>query len=225
MAADLTRGQLSLIAGSFLFDRMDEIVVERIVSDQACVVETYGKGQVIYDRTHFRRCLGLILSGRVRVEKPAARGSAMLISVLGQGDCFGASVLFSGRTMFPTLLTAESPTEVLFIPEERIHWAMRRDFSITENYIRYLSDRVWFLNETIANLTAGTVEQRVARFLLERADGEGRITVSMSGLARQLSVSRASLYRALDSLEETGAIHRQGRTIVILDRPALEATS
>ena len=98
---------------------------------------------------------------------------------------------------------------------------MRRDFSITENYIRYLAGRVWFLNETISNLTAGTVEQRLAGFLLERpASG---IPSSMAGLARQLNVGRASLYRAMDALEAEGLIRRDGKTLTVLDWEGLRA--
>ena len=42
-------------------------------------------------------------------------------------------------------------------------------------------------------------------------------------LARRLDVSRASLYRAFDTLERAGAIRRTGKRIEVLSTAELEA--
>ena len=46
---------------------------------------------------------------------------------------------------------------------------------------------------------------------------------SVTGLAGRLNVSRASLYRALDSLAAAGAIEKNGRTVRILDSAGLDS--
>ena len=222
MASNLPLQKLRLIGGTFLFERIDEIFMERIVSDRRCRLEQFDKGQTIFDETHFRRCLGIILSGTVRVDKLTPEGRPMKMASLGPGECFGAAGMFVRRSRYPSVLTAQSPAEVLFLPETLIRWAMQRDFTITENYIRYLSGRVWFLSEKIVGLSAGSAEQRVARFLLEQPE-EDRGTSSMTDLARQLNMGRASLYRSLDALSERGLIRRTGRMVEIPDREALEA--
>lgn len=223
MAESLPKQKLEMIASTFLFQNMDEIVVERIVSDARCLRERFPKGDRIFDETHFRRCLGVVLAGEIRVDKLTPDGKYMKMSLLQPGECFGAAAMFSFRDRYATILTAEKNVEVLFIPEELIRWSMRRYFTITENYIRYLSDRIWFLNEKISSLTAGSAEQRVAVFMLEHCDENGVLHTSMTALSRQLNIGRASLYRAIDGLEERKLIQRGGKTLKIIDNAGLRA--
>ena len=215
MAEGISKSKLELICGTFLFQQVDEIVVERMVEDQRCIRERFVKGATIYDETHFRHCLGIILAGEVRVDKLTPEGKRMKMSVLLPGECFGAAAMFQDRDRYATVLTAEKSAEVLFLPEELIRWAMHRSFTITENYIRYLSNRIWFLNEKISSLTAGSADQRLARFLAEHSDTDGTINTSMTDLSRQLNIGRASLYRALDSLEEKGLIQRGAKSLTV----------
>ncbi len=225
MAEALSRQKIQLVASTFLFDRVDEIMVEHVVSDSRCQRERYPKGARIFDETHFRRSLGILLSGEVRVDKQTPEGKYMKMSRLGPGECFGAAAMFSHREQYATVLTVEKTAEVLFLPEELIRWAMHRDFTITENYIRYLSDRIWFLNEKISGLTAGSAEQRLAMFLAEHSGADGRLNTSMTELSRQLNIGRASLYRAVESLEERGMLRRDGKCLTVTDCAGLRGLS
>ena len=215
MAGELPKQKLRRVASTFLFEGVDEIVVEGIVRDPRCRLQRFQKNQIIFDETHFMRCLGIILVGTVRVDKETPDGKRMKMSDLSPGECFGAASMFSSREVYATRLMAQDSTEILFIPEEVILWAMHRNFHITENYIRYLSNRIWFLNEKISGLTAGSVDQRVSVFLMDQCDASGRLISSMTELSRQLNIGRASLYRALDALEEKGLIRREGKQLFI----------
>ena len=219
MEAPLTKQEMKRVAGSFLFARVDEIVVEQMVLDDRCQKRTYEKGQIIFDETHFHRSLGILLSGEVLVEKNTG-GTRLIMSRLGPGDCFGAAAMFHSRNRYATILTARKATDVLFLSQELIAWAMRRDPEITENYISYLSDRIWFLNQKLSALTAGTTEQKLAVFLLGRSE-----FTSMTDLSQQLHVGRASLYRALDAMEGRGLIRRDGKSVELLDEDGLLAIS
>ena len=210
-----TPQQLKTILSSFLFRNVDEIFAEQLISDNRCRRESYPRGGVIYDETHFRRCLGILLSGEVLVEK--GPGKRLHMARLYPGDIFGAAALFQSRSGYPSLITAKKPTEVLFLPQEVLTWAMQRNQTITENYISYLSDRIWFLSSRISALTAGTAERQLAVFLLER----GSMDVSMTDLSQQLNIGRASLYRALETLEDLGAIARNGKSVEVLREDVL----
>jgi CRP-like cAMP-binding protein len=217
MANKFTKQQLQLVASTFLFRNVDEVVVERLISDAHCIQQSYQKGAVIYDETHFMHCMGILLSGAVQVAKRTCDGKKLIMSRLTPGECFGAAAMFQRRNRYATILTAEKPTNVLFVPEELIVWSMRRDPVITENYIAYLSDRIWFLNTKISALTAGSAEQRLAVFLLE----QGSVSSSMTDLSPQLNVGRASLYRALDVLEANGYIRKGSKSIEVMNEDGL----
>ena len=220
MALVLTSAQTDRLKRAFLFQGVDEFTAEWIVRAPQCTLERYARGNVVFDETHFTRSLGILLSGRLRVDKSALGGKTMTISQLYPGDAFGAAAMFVDQEEYVSIVTAEQESEVLFIPEGVIRWAMRRDFNITENYVRYLSNRIRFLQGTISALTAGSAEQRMAAYLLERSE-EGAITTAMTGLSQRLNIGRASLYRAVDALEAQRLISRDGKTIHILDRDGL----
>lgn len=213
----LTPQQLHIVASCFLFQGVDEILVEQLTHDPMCRKEAYDRGAVIFDETHFTQSLGVVLSGQVLVEKNTADGKRLSMSRLGQGDCFGAAAMFHSRRRYASVLTAKKPTEVFFLHQNVITWAMRRNAAITENYIAYLSDRIWFLSSRITALTAGSARKKLSVYLLE----QGRLDSSMTELCQQLNLGRASLYRAVEELEEAGAIVRDGRSLRIRDEALL----
>lgn len=217
MAEGISKQKLQLVANTFLFQNVDEFTVERMIQDERCEKLRYEKGTVIFDEEHFIRSLGIILSGEVRVEKNTSDGKRLKMSHMGPGCYFGAAAMFHERGKFLNVITAEKPTEVLYLSEELITWAMQRDPVITENYIRYLSDRIWFLNAKIAALTAGTAEQRLAVYLLEH----GGVSGSMTDLSQTLNVGRASLYRALDDMEAQGLIQKKGKSLEVMNEEGL----
>ena len=222
MAYHISESRHRLIANTFLFQGIDDIIVEHIITDPRCTQAQFPKGAVIFDETHFTASLGILLSGQIRVDKRTPGGQYMKMSLLKPGECFGAAAMFMEEQTYATRLTAERNVQVLFIPEEIIRWAMRRDFTMTENYIRYLLSRIRFLNEKISSLTVGTVEQRLAVFLLENCDAEDHYYGAMSALSRQLNMGRASLYRAIESLEQKDLVKREGKCLKVLSRNGLE---
>ena len=103
-----------------------------------------------------------------------------MYAMLQPGMCFGVAALFRKREPYELKLTVQGNAEVLFLPEEVIRWAMRRNYTITENYIRYLSEQIGILHEKIAGLTAGTADRRLAVFLLSHCQQDGIFRMSMT---------------------------------------------
>ena len=88
---------------------------------------------------------------------------------------------------------------------------IRREPCVAENYVRFLTGRIRFLNRRIAAFTAGAAPRKVARYLWERRQGDGSVPLpdNMVALAASLDMGRSSLYRALDTLEAAGCLERQ----------------
>ena len=207
------------LAETFLFRGAPPEAVELARTDPRTLRQENGKGGVIYAPHAFRRCLGVVLEGRVQVNK-----GALIMSVLEPGDLFGAAALFNDREDYATTLTARASCRLLFFPQEQVAGLLEAHPGLARNYIRYLSGRIRFLDRKIEGLIAGSAERRLAQYLLERqADGAVVLDCSVTGLAGRLNVSRASLYRALDSLAAAGAIEKNGRTVRILDSAGLDS--
>lgn len=216
--AELGRSDLALLARTPLFQGLPETLALRAAADRRATLAQAARGETIYTPHAFSRSLGAVLSGKVEVRK-----GELIVSVLEPGDLFGAAALFNDRTDYAAQLTARSPCRLLLLPQELVEELMAASPALARQYIRYLSGRIRFLEQKIDSLIAGTAEERLTRFLRTKVrDGVIPLDCSLTGLAGRLNVSRASLYRALDSLEHRGAIRREGKAIRVLDPKLLE---
>ena len=154
------------LAETFLFRGAPPEAVELARTDPRTVRQENGKGGVIYAPHAFRRCLGVVLEGRVQVNK-----GALIMSVLEPGDLFGAAALFNDRADYATTLTARAPCRVLLLPQALVEELMVRFPEVGRNYVAYLSGRICFLSGKIDALTAGSAERKVAQYLLSRLEG------------------------------------------------------
>ena len=213
----LNETEMELVLKTELFRGSPPSVLTRILAVSDCTAADYEKNDVVYDKTNFSRSLGIVLDGRLRVTKENADKRPIVMSTLQRGALFGAAALFNSEPEYATKITAIERSRVLFLPQRLIKRMIEREPDIAENYIRYLSERILFLNRKIYFLTAGTAEQRLAGFLLDNlAVGEySEMPMPMHRLADALNMSRASLYRAFDELTQSGAVSKQGKLVCI----------
>ena len=209
--------ETELVSKTELFRGSPPSVLARILAVSDCTAAEYEKNEVVYDKTNFYRSLGIVLEGRLRVTKENADKRPIVMSTLQRGAMFGAAALFNSEPEYATKITAIERSRVLFLPQRLVKRMIEREPDIAENYIRYLSERILFLNRKIYFLTAGTAEQRLAGFLLDNlAVGEfSEMPMTMHRLADALNMSRASLYRAFDELTASGAVSKQGKLVCI----------
>lgn len=175
----------------------------------------YNSGETILGQSIIKPCLGIILSGSAIVEKHSGEG-IMAMSVLSQGQLFGMASLFScgKRQPYPVCITAGNNASALIIHEETLKQLFSKNHLLAENYICHLTERIHFLNNRLSHIIQPTVEERVLFYLKHSAEGEN--IKNFSALAKSLCISRASLYRALESLEKRGSIKKSGREVSVL---------
>lgn len=182
----------------------------------------FGRGETIYSRERFRRALGVVLEGSVRVYRTGEDGRRVLMNRLEAGGMFGAAALYGACTEYVTEIEAATRAQVGFLAQEQVSALMQRNYQAAENYIRFLSERIRFLNHKIAGFTGGQADCRVVVWLLEHAQEETVcLPRSMTEWAQSLNIGRSSLYRSLDALAEAGLIRRTGRQVVLTDRSGL----
>ena len=203
---------VSLVQDTFLFRGIPEEDVFSLLGTLGVRIEHFENDQVIFNRDQNERALGVILFGSCSVTKEGD-GGKIPMSVLRAKDLFGAAALFHDERDYVARVCAEESTWVLLIPEDALRSMMRRDFRVTENYLRYLTARIRFLSRRIDGFLPQSVEERVLNYILNRAkDGFYESEWSVSALADALCVSRSTLYRAMDKLVSEGKIERSGRS-------------
>jgi CRP-like cAMP-binding protein len=175
----------------------------------------FSKGEIIFGRGKNQDALGLIVRGRAS----AKSGNAVILRGFAKGDLFGAAALFAATGEPFNEIVAESAGEALLLPREAVSRLLASQPRAAENYIRFLAQRIAFLNRKISSLSSGETIKRLAAHISAacQPDPVGRPVFkgNISRLAQSLGISRASLYRGLEQLQEDGCLHREGKTVVI----------
>lgn len=190
-------------------------------NEQNVYAENFAAGETIYSPECKQRQIGIILDGRAAVE-PINSNEKVMLKMLSEREMFGVANLYAGDVPFISIIVAKSACRVLFIDAEAFRSLLESDARAMHAYLEFMSKKIIFLNKKISTLTAGSTEKKLALFLAENQhDGKFSQRISMMAIAETLSVGRASLYRALDSLESRGLIRRDGKEILIPDKNAL----
>lgn len=197
-----------------IFGSLSDEKLTMIVSDTRCKIGTADDGE---DISANGLGLFLITSGSVLVFRKGT-GLPVLLQRLGKGKVFGAASLFGGENEDVTILRSENGASVFFMPIELITELVRTDSGFAMSYIAFLSEKIRFLNRRMSELSAPSVTQKLAAFLLREENGIAQTKVK---LASALGVGRASLYRALDELTESGLISVDGKNVTVIDSEGL----
>lgn len=191
-----------------LFQRVEKTLLEQVLAGANLV--RAARGETVYDRHQFRRCLGVVLEGRIRVRK-----DTLVVSNLKEGDLFGAAALFYDGDEYPTTLTALADCRLLLLPQEGVRLLLRESPEFAEDYAAYLSGRIRFLSARLDTVSAGSAEEKLVNYL-RTCPGE-TVTISATQLCQRIGVGRATLYRAFETLQTTGVIAREGKKIRLLN--------
>lgn len=204
-----------------IFCDADEETLKSVLSEADIKIREYKKGETIYSLSQFELAVGIFIKGGARVIKD----NGVVISTLYENDIFGCASLFVSRDYYVNNIVAIKDCKVVFIDKATVERLMREDFAFSLSFVRYLSDRLYYLNTRIVSFTAGSAESRLAYYLCNYfgKNGCSQISICASQLAFTLDIGRASLYRAFDSLCEKGAIKKEGKNVTLINESELKS--
>lgn len=205
-----------------LFRNVDPSAIATAVNSGDTEVKDFESGEKIFSPHTHEKLLGFILHGEASVYS-AYGGSSVLLRSLNVGDAFGISTLFGESEHFVSTIIAKKASSVIFFTPSTIENLLGENKEFRNNYIIFLSQRICFLNQKISCFTAGSPEKRLAVFLCsQKSDQRFSVSINANALSDMLNIGRASLYRAFDKLIAEGFIAKNGKTITLIDRNALE---
>lgn len=202
-----------------LFAGISRQTAEFAFHDESCHCSAFLAGEALPPG----RRVGLVCAGEVRAFKRTAGGGEVLLNTFRQGGVFGLAGAFLMDSVPLSLLRAKRASVVLFLELPLLRRLFAADAQTEENYIAYLSGRVEFLTQRISVSSGGTAEQRLASWLLSQPDDNGSVCLpcSVANLSGLLGISRASLYRVLENLQQADIIAQHGRTVLLKNRGKL----
>lgn len=213
----------SFFKNTFLFEGIKEDVAELLISGLNYKTEVFNRGEVIYSPGSFRCDIGFIVSGECEVLQHTSDGGKVIINTLNAGDSFGILTVFKDGD-FPTEVNAKKKCEVLFISKEQLLSLIKISPEVSINIIRFLARKVSFLNGRLEATTLGSVEKKLASYLLNQSKelNSDTFTLNFKRCSETICAGRASVYRTIELLRNKGYIEAENRNIRIINKLKME---
>lgn len=208
---------------SILFKNKSKDKLEKLISTVNYQVLSLEKNDTVLDVFSSTNFIGVILSGEIAVEKILPSGKLIVMFTKSCGEIFGEVAVFSNANEYPCNVIAKKKCEVALFPKEDFFKLLTLDNEVLENFLLLISNKAYSLNCKVESLSFSSVKQRIAHSLIRDYDASDsnniiHLPFSKKVWADNLNVSRASLYRELETLYRDLIIDTpSSNDIIILD--------
>jgi CRP/FNR family transcriptional regulator len=207
-----------------LFEDLSDGTVRRVLL--AANPLRFTAGQHILWEQEPCRAAYFILSGEVRVYRVSMEGREQVLVRLGPGQAFNTVPVFQRDGQNPANVVALSEVNLLAIESAALRRLATENSDLALALLGDFAGRLAHLTDLVESLALHTVQERLARFLLDHASpGQQPATKqrwTQQDLALHVGTVRDVVGRALRELNDAGIIQLGRGTIVLLDRDALE---
>ena len=216
----------SLLKKSSLFKGIPTRELRDCLKDVPYHIQSYKKDEIVFHLMDQAFRIGIILEGRVEVQKSFPNGNQVSVSVRESGEMFGAAVAFSQCGTYPCDIVSLEPTTVMMFRKEDILSLMQKDVRILQNFTAEIASAAYMLQQRLELPFFSGIAQTAAFWLLMQARQTGTKRIqspeSISRWAMLMNVSRPSLHRELKKLEEQGIISCKDSTVTIHNTESLQ---
>ncbi|MCK6585622.1 MAG: Crp/Fnr family transcriptional regulator [Anaerolineales bacterium] len=182
-------------------------------------------GERIYFEGDEAEYLYLVAMGKVKLVRNTASGREVLLDILRGGDYFGSFSTLSGRVHTETAI-AQTDSCILRISAGDFDRILADHTDVTRKVLEAVSQRLAESQEIVKQLSAYTVEQRIASALMRLASklgearGEGvliQLPFSRQDLAAMTGSTTETVSRAMSRFAEEGLIRSGRKWVTILN--------
>lgn len=217
----------SVLENSTLFRGVPAKDLRAYLEETPHHIQCYDKEETIFHLMDPASRIGIILEGRVEVQKSFPNGSQVNVSVRIPGELIGPAAVFSKTQRYPCDIVALEPTTLMMFRKEDLLSLMQKEIRILQNFTTEVASATYMLQQRLELLSYSGIAQKAAFWLLMQIRQTGKTTVnipdSISKWAMMMNVSRPSLYREIKKLEEEGIIRYTGKTIEVLNPDELQS--
>lgn len=183
-------------------------------------VKVYTPGQLIYLQDTEAQQFYYILSGTVKVFISSDEGNERTLTLHRAGSLIGEAAFFDRQ---PRVSSAVAVTrcELVSVDRARLSEVFAAHPDLAVSMLEYLARTVRLLSGHVdgAFLSA---DRRVARHLLSLPVEDGMVPSTHEEIGFSVGVSRVTVSRVLGDFERKGWLRTGYRSVVLLDRGALE---
>lgn len=205
------------------FRGLDERLLQELA--EGAIWRRYEAGEILFLEGEPPRGLYYLQSGWLKITKTSPEGREQVLQFLEPGEAFHAIGVFANRPNPATAIALES-AHVWILQREAVMALLTKHPELASHVIERMAARILELVDLVEDLSLRTVAGRLARLLIEDADGDTLHRprwYTQAEIAARLGTVPDVLQRALSSLVDDGLIDVERSAIRIRDRRALEA--
>jgi CRP/FNR family transcriptional regulator, dissimilatory nitrate respiration regulator len=189
----------------------------RVLPASRVTRQWFDRGSAVFRQEDKVSAIYVVESGRIRLARVLADGTAVVLQVAEAGQSFAEAALSAAR--YHCDATAELDSAVLRLPKQDLLAALAADPAESLALTLALASQVRDLRARLELRDIRAAKERVLAWLHLRASGKPpKVTVSRSWtlIAGELGLSREAVYRALGALEREGRIARSAGQVRLL---------
>jgi len=184
------------------------------------------KGHVLFTEGDPAEAMYVIRSGKVKIFKLSPDGREQVLRIAEAGDCFNEVPIFDDGPN-PANAQAVEPAALWGIRREEMRRLVEEHPAIAIGFLKAFAGKLRYFTRKVEDLSFRSVTSRVAKFLLEMAEDDGRGGLRLKEqctqqeIASVVGTAREMIGRAFKALEKEGAIKLDRHRVVIVSRTAM----
>ena len=192
---------------------------------------SYKKGEMIFFEGELSDKLYVINSGKVKIFKYTKEGKEQILYIVSSGDFLGDLSLLK-KDEFKFNAEALEDVNICELTKDDFDKAVKQSPEIALKILEVLYERIAKLENLVQSLSTKDIEARISGLLLGLIKDFGipeddiirlELPLSREDMANYIGVTRETISRKLNSMQEEGIIELIGnKTIVLNDLEYLE---
>ncbi|MDD4689633.1 MAG: Crp/Fnr family transcriptional regulator [Eubacteriales bacterium] len=215
---------LGVIRKCSIFNNIEDQDLESLLSCLGAKIERKEKGSYFLSEGEPAKFLGIVLTGKVQIERIDYSGNRSILSTLEPSQIFGEAFACAGVDALPISVVATENTEVMLIDARRIMLSCSNACGFHNrlifNLLKIVSWKNIEFNRKVEISSKRSTREKLMTYLDMQAKQHGRnnftIPYDRQALADYLGVERSGLSAEISKLRNEGIIkcHRSEFTLL-----------
>lgn len=223
----------NILKKSILFENISEEEINDIVKISKSEVISIRKDEYLFYQEENSKYLFILLDGIVQIERVDSNGKRMIMNRFDEiGTMFAEVYIYFSDKIYDYSCVAIKNAKVFAIPKEFFlnidDLTQKYNYKLTQNMLKILSRKAFFLNQKVLILSSFTLRQKIASYLLQRVRESGLKNESLNlifkreELADFIGTTRPSLSREMLLMQDDGIIELDKNTFKVIDLEKLQ---
>lgn len=202
---------------------------EQLEIHSTIISRSLKKDELLYQMGDLASSLYIVNSGQIKIYRLSKSGKEQVIRILNTGDFSGEMDLFHA-SYHRNYAQAMVDTEICEIKKEDFNEFLKKYPEITLRFLSEIARRLESAENQSFEITTGSVEERLATYLLESYQSQNSFMINLNmmkkDLASYLGTTPETLSRTLRKMEDDQLIRIIGsRQIEIIDLETIKELS